>query len=292
MYQPSSNPLSNGRQGMNPLPAAMVARMLANRQRINTAANNAETAVLGYCSNPASYGVSPNIASEIVKAPSSASIVQAAAASSTDPLSAFTSTPAASSILSSGGAPSAAAVANAGGAGAPGAAPVFRCWSDRPVTNVPFGSGLTVPPVIPSQAIAPVPQAALPVPAYTAPSVAPAAPVTSPVTAWPTYTPPSLVGSFTPFSSIGQTNSPLTYNTVNRGPQANLANGPILLGPQQVRYGNNSGFGNLPPWGNQFVDQAGQAASQLALPASWFASNPGIVAAAVLIVSALLLGKN
>ena len=140
MYQPASN-ACNGPNGSKPLPAALVARMQAQRKGINAAANNAETAVLGYCTNPASYNLGVNIQNEVASSPGITAIVRALTGANVGQLVAGTGAT---------GNTGTSTATLAGGPSGKGAAPPARaCWDDSPATVVPLSGTIPVqPPVL------------------------------------------------------------------------------------------------------------------------------------------------
>jgi hypothetical protein len=147
-YFPASS-ACNGPNGLLPLPAALVARAQRQLATVDTAEKRARSAVLGYCTNPASFPGLPNIQSEIAASPSMAQAVQnyvsSAAGSVTDGVASISGAAAASPA----GAVSSVVPSTPGA----GVSRPPSCWDNRPLVPV---AGQPLTPPVPYQ-LAPAP---------------------------------------------------------------------------------------------------------------------------------------
>lgn len=138
MYQPASN-ACNGPNGTQPVPASVMARARRQLATVNASENAARNAVLGYCTDPASYPAMPNIQNEIASAPTIPQIVANLIGTNVGQVANGTM----STGTSSGVSPTASGVP-VGGSNP--AVPV--CWSDAPISTVPLqGTTPAMPPV-------------------------------------------------------------------------------------------------------------------------------------------------
>jgi len=262
MYQPASNTLNTSApNGSLPLPAAQVARNQARFVKIDTAEKLARAAVLGYCTNPASYSGLPNIQAEIVASPDMAQVVQnymaAASGSVVDGVASMsTEAPVLPATVAAGAAPSSTA--------STASTPAFRrrtCWNNRPLTAV---SGQPVRPPLSSRA------GSFPAQGGTNLLSTPAATATLQT------------------GACGQAGASGGVCTASLPSNFQM---PQYL-PTQAQVAA-AGLGDLPPWGDSFQPTGGPSG---AVPASsvgsWAAANPGLIAAALLATVALLFGKS
>jgi hypothetical protein len=142
MYQPVSN-ACNEPNGLQPVPAQVVARARRQLAKVNAGETRARNAVLGYCTNPAPYiDFWPNIAAEIASSPSIPEIV--ANMTGTDYGQVANGVTATGITAMGPGASSGASPLMGGPAAAPG------CWNDAPVNTIPIqGTNPRMPPVPP-----------------------------------------------------------------------------------------------------------------------------------------------
>jgi len=214
---------------LKPFSARRLAIVPAKLAQINSNANAAQDAVLGYCTDPNTPGVSANVAAEIASSPNPQSVVQA-----------MTNAPTNVSA----------------GTAATGTSTSSRCWSNKPIQTVSMQGTVPAMPAPPPLVLPSMPPVQLP----SAPATTQVAPVV----------PAAVSVVQAPVPSIA---SYRHYQVYHQG--AFQTRGP--------------GFGDYPPWGDQFQNPAAAGAGT---QANWLTKNPGLVTAAALFVAAILFGKK